>query len=719
MKFYAELVFPLPLNQKFLYEVPAVWTDSAKVGSRVLAPFHNRTLTGFIIGLKKRRPTSIFETKEILEVLDEKPVFSPSILLFAQKLSEYYYSSLGELLQAALPIGYVLKSKQEIFITGKGKKEFGENELPIEERKLLDLYKKGSYSERFVKRKTGLKNISVLLSRLEKKDLIRIEKTIRKTSHKTQILSKITPTQLEMDFSLDAELFEVSKQISSHMGEKIFSPFFLRGSSSKREPIYFDLIKKNIALKKSTLFLVPEISFTEDFTNKMKMRFGERVALIHSQMTQKQRRTEWQRIKEGDTHIVVGPRSALFAPLEGLALIIVDEEQDESYYQKENPTYDARQGAWIRAQQESAVLIYGSSTPSVERNFYANQQKFLVSLSNGEHSYRTRVVECRPNIWNIDSRVRQRILENLEQNNRTLIFFNRRGYAPFLICSHCSNIPRCHRCDIGLTYHKTEQKMICNTCGFTLPQLHRCPECGRKMIFGKRIGIEAIEEELHRFLPLAKISSFNLDAVRSKKEQKKAIERFSAGEIDILLGTQLLVHQRELPPVSLVVALFPETSLSFSDFRASQRTFQNLSQMRSFLKQEPLSEFLIQTSLSPHFSIRYAANSDYISFYDQEIKFRKMMRYPPFASMVEIILYGENLRVLAKNSRKLLSLIEELSDQVEVLGPAFAPVSKVRGMNRVQVILKSKKKKELDKILSHSLPQIKIRKSVFVYENYV
>jgi len=716
MKLYAEIVFPLPINQKFLYEVPAVWKDKAKVGSRVLVSFHNRTLTGFILRLKKRRPTSTFKTKEIIELLDENPIFSSSILMFAQKLNEYYHSSLGEVLQAALPAGYVLKSKQEIFITDKGKKALKENELSIEEKKLFNLYMKGSYSDQYVKRNTGLKNVSALRMRLKTKGFLRIEKTIRRATQKTLTSSDLVPTQLEMDFSLDAELFQSAQKISSFVGKDVFSSFFLFGSSSKRESIYFNLIKKNMALRKSTLFLVPEISLTETFKDKMKKRFGERAALIHSQMTQKQRVLEWQRIKEGDTNIVVGPRSALFAPLENLGLIIIDEEQDESYYQKENPTYDARQGGWIRARQESSLLIYGSSMPSVERYFHAEQQKYLVPLSREERPYRACIIESRPNKWNIVSLVRQRIMENLKQNNRVLIFFNRRGYAPFLICSHCSSVPRCTRCDIGLTYHKHEQKMICNYCGFTIPKFNLCPECGKRIISGKSIGIEAIEEELHSFLPQARISAFNMDAVRNKKEQGKVIKRFSDGEIDILLGTQLLVHQRDLPPVSLVIALFPETSLSLSDFRASQRTFQNLSQMTSFLKQEPQSEFLIQTSFSPHFSIRYAAESDFLSFYNKELKYRRMLKYPPFASMAEILFYGENLRVLAKNSRKFLSLIEGLSDQVEVLGPAFAPVSRVRGQNRVQVILKSKKKRELDKILSDSLPHIKIRKSVHVYE---
>ncbi|MCJ7581723.1 MAG: primosomal protein N', partial [Candidatus Aminicenantes bacterium] len=611
MKLYAEIVFPLPINQKFLYEVPDVWADKAKVGSRVLVSFHNRTLTGFILRLTKKSPISVLNIKEIIEVLDENPVFSSSILLFTQKLSDYYYSSLGELLQAALPAGYVLKSKQDVFVTENGKEALKGKELSADERTLLNLYLKRPYSEQYIRRNTGLKNISLLLNRLEKNDLIRIEKTIRKTAHKTLIPSVKTPTQLEMDFSLDAEILQASRKISSFVGSKIFSPFFLCGPSAKREPIYFNLIKKNMALKKSTLFLVPEISFTEDFTRKMKRRFGERVAIIHSQMTQKQRGNEWQRIKEGDTHIVVGPRSALFAPLEDLALIIIDEEQDESYYQKENPTYDARQGAWIRAQQESALLIYGSSTPSVERYFHAKQKKYLISLSTQKLPFSPRIVECRPNTWSIDSRVRQRILENLRLNNQALIFFNRRGYAPFIICSRCSNIPRCVRCDIGLTYHKNDQKMICRYCGFSVPKPNRCPKCGAKIIFGKSVGIEAIEEELYEFLPQVKISAFNMDSTRNKKEQTQMIDQFSSGQIDILLGTQLLMHQRDLPPVSLVVALFPETSLSLSDFGASQRTFQSLSQMTSFLKQEPQSDFLIQTTLSPHFSIQNAARSDF------------------------------------------------------------------------------------------------------------
>ena len=226
MKLYAEIVLPLPINQKFLYEIPAVWAEKTKIGSRVLVSFHNRTLTGFILNLKKRLPESVLNIKEINEVLDENPVFSSSILLFTQKLSDYYFSSLGELLQAALPAGYVLKSKQDVFVTEKGKRALREKDLNVDEHRLLNLYMKKPYSEPYIKRNTGLKNISVMLNRLEKKDLIRFEITIRKTAHKTQTPSVKTPTQLEMDFSLDAELFQASKKYPLSSDIKYFHLFY-------------------------------------------------------------------------------------------------------------------------------------------------------------------------------------------------------------------------------------------------------------------------------------------------------------------------------------------------------------------------------------------------------------------------------------------------------------------------------------------------------------
>ncbi|MGD2295225.1 MAG: primosomal protein N' [Candidatus Aminicenantes bacterium] len=716
MKLYAEIVFPLPLDQSFLYAVPEVWAEKASVGARVLSSFHNRTLTGFIVGLKKRRPSTIRRLKDIIEVLDDEPVFSSSFLKFTRELSTYFYTSWGELLQAALPSSYVLKSKPKILITEKGKQAVGGKDLAPEDKTLLNLLLKGPYSERFVSRRTGLIQVPALLKRLEKKGLVRIERDIQKKSRRRNSLKTAPPTQLEMDFSLDAQLYQVVGEIFSGINQNVFSPFFLYGPREKREAVYFSLIQKSLALAKTTLFLVPEISLTQTLREKFLKRFGEGVALIHSQMTQKQKEIEWQRIKANDVRVVVGPRSAVLAPLENLGLVIVDEEQDESYYQKESPSYDARQGARIRAVQASAVLIFGSSAPSVEGFFRAKQQNYLIPLEAESPPYRVEFFEKKSNGGLVDPRVFRKIKERLEQKSQILVFFNRRGYAPYLICSRCSSIPRCVRCDIGLTYHKRAQKLICRYCNYSVDKFDRCPACGEKIIMGKSFGIEAVEEEFRKLFPQHRIEGFNLDEVRSKQERERVVKKFWTGKIDVLIGTQLLVHRRDIPPVLTAVSLFPEAGLSLSDFRASQRTFQSLSQMMSFLKDDIQSEFLIQTSFSPHYSIRYAAERDFLSFFDLEIKSRRIMKYPPFACMVEILFYGENLRTLAKISRDFLISVRTHTHRIEILGPALASVSRVRGRNRIQVILKSGKKRNLDRLLRACLPQIKTRKSVYVYE---
>lgn len=718
MKLYAEVIFPLPLSQKFLYRIPEIWINRAKVGSRVLTLFHNRTLTGFIVGLKKRLPTARIKLKDVIEVLDEEPIFTPNFLTFTRKLSEHYYSSWGELLQAALPSSFILKSKSRVFISEKGREFKDDKSLSPEERKLLGLFKQNSYSNVYIKKKMGLKNLSSLLASLESRELISIEKEIPQIVRKKIDVPSEGPTQLEMDFSLflDKASIQATRDIFSSIGREVFSPFYLYGPVEKREAVFFNLMKEILGLKKSSLFLVPEITLTQDLSEKLMKRYGERVALIHSQMTPRQKEIEWQRIKNGEVQIVAGPRSALFSPIKNLGLVIVDEEQDESYYQKESPSYDARQGAWIRSQLESAIMVFGSSSPSIEGYYWAKKKKYLVPLRSEALSHRTQIFEYNLSKGLIDYQIKKRIQKRMERGERVLVFYNRRGYAPYLICSNCSSIPRCPRCDIALTYHKSEQKLICHYCNYTSGQFARCSLCGGKIILGRSFGIEAVEEELKKLFPKHRIASFNLDVVGTKRDQEILIQRFVEGKIDVLIGTQLLAHRKDVPKVSTVIALFPETTLALSDFRASQKAFVNLSQLMFFLDRDKPSEFLIQTSSSPHYSIRLAATLDFQTFYKRELESRRVMNYPPYACMVEIIFSGENLRSLAQSSRQFLASIKQRTSQIEVLGPALASVSRVRGQSRVQVVLKSKRKRELDEVLLDCLRQVKTRKSVYVYE---
>ncbi|UCC39133.1 MAG: primosomal protein N' [Candidatus Aminicenantes bacterium] len=716
MTLYAEITLPLPLGQTFSYLVPDSYRENVKIGTRVLVPFHKRLLTGFIVDLKKRRKTRDLKLKEILEILDENPIFSPSFLSFTKSLSDYYYSSWGELLQSSVPPSFIIKSKKRISISENGKKAIKNEDTPKEERELLGLLQKKSYSDLFLKRKFKNKNISYLLSRLETKRLIHIQSDIKKVKRRKRATSPLAQTQLEIDFSMDTQSLQIANKIIEEIGKQAFSPFFLYGSSKKRESVYFYLIKRILADGKKVLFLVPEIALTQSLREKFERKLGEKVALFHSRLSESRRELEWQRIKEGEADVVVGPRSALFSPLEDLGLIIVDEEQDDSYYQQESPSYDARNGARLRAKQEKAVLVYGSSVPSVEAFYRAKKKGYLLQLEDGKRKNMIEILDERQERRLISRRLEERIRGRLKKKEPVLIFFNRRGFASFLLCSRCNYIPRCIRCDIALTYHKREEKLICHYCDYSIARRDDCPECGSRIVQKRGVGIEAVEEELRKIFPLGRIACFDTDVVKGREVEEKILGSFQKGEIDILIGTQLLAHQSDLPQVSLVVVLHPETILALSDYRASQRTFQTLNQMMKSLLNDKKAEAVIQTALPNHFSIRCGVLQDYLSFYGQEIKFRRLMNYPPFSHIVEIVFQGENLRTVARESRGFSARIRKDAGDVEILGPALAPVARVRARSRVQVILKARKRKKLDVILKGSLGSIKLRKSILVYD---
>ncbi len=311
MTLYAEVVLSLPLDQSFSYIVPESCKKSAKIGSRVLVPLGQRMLTGFIVKLRKRRASPELKLKEIAEVLDEEPVFPPSFLSFTRKLCAYYYSSWGELLQASLPPSFILKSKTRVALSDEGRAALQGEDLSREERELLGFLRKRSYSTLFLRRKFKVKNLSHLLFRLEKKGLILVQKEITKVRKKTTAAAPLSQTQLEIDFSLDAQSRKVADQITRKMEKKAFSPFFLYGPQEKRGAVYSSLIKEILARGSRVLYLVPEITLTQTLIERFEKRLGEKVALLHSQLSERKRELEWRKIKEGEADVVVGPRSAL------------------------------------------------------------------------------------------------------------------------------------------------------------------------------------------------------------------------------------------------------------------------------------------------------------------------------------------------------------------------------------------------------------------------
>jgi primosomal protein N' (replication factor Y) len=715
MTLYAEVALPLPLDQTFYYIVPELWQEQAKVGKRILVPLGERVLTGFITNLKKKRLKKELKLKEIKEVLDERPVFSPSFLSFAHKLSRHYFSSLGEMLQASLPPSYILKSKTTVFLAEKGKEALNKEALPQEEESILTLLQKRAYTPHYLQRKFKRKSISYLLSRMSNNGYINLQREVKKPVRRRIKPIPVPQRQLEIDFSLDRNSREVSGQIVRDVEKRIFSPFLLFGPKSRREAVYFHLIKKVLERGEKVLFLVPEISMTKSLIQKFEKRLGGSVVILHSQMSERERESGWQKIRDAEAEVVVGPRSALFSPFDDLRLVIVDEEHDDSYHQRENPSYDARKGAWLRAKEEKAVLVYGSAMPSVEAFYRAKKGRYLLRLEREERENRVAIAEERDRKDILGLRIREKIKEKLNKGEQVLIFINRRGYAPLLLCSGCSYIPRCISCDIALTYHKKEEKLICHYCNYSISKIEVCPECKSKIIRMRGFGIEAVEEELRISFPQSRVASFASDETSSKREQQRIIRSFSTGKIDILAGTQLLAYQTDLPSVSLIGILYPETILALSDYRASQKTFQTINLMMSHLRDESRGEVIIQTTLPSHFSIQTAASQDYVSFYNQEIKLRRLMNYPPFSHVAAVLFQGENLRILARKSREFTALLKNKAEDVEVLGPSLAGIKRLRRVYRVQLILKSKRRKVLDEALKDSLGKVRVKKSISVF----
>ena len=717
MTVYAEVVLPLPVDRSFFYIVPENSEQRAEVGARVLVPFHRRFLTGFVIKLRVRNPSRGIELKEIERVLDDHPVFSGSFIVFSRKLSRYYYSSWGEVLQASLPPSLVAKSKTAVSLTLDAEDKMQTLSLSGLEKKVLSLLQKGPYSQVFLKRRFREKNISSLLSRLEKRGLIERTLAIPRLKSPKSIDTEIpVQTQLEIDFSLDKESRQAAEVISRTVGKQVFSPFLLQAEAEKREAVYFSVIRSSLASGKRVLFMLPEIALTHSLLERLKKKLGERASVLHSRLSASKRLWEWSRIREGKADIVVGPRSALLSPIDNLGLIIVDEQQDPSYYQRQSPVFDAGKGAWIRAKHEGLVLVYGSSFPSVEAVYRAKKKGYFLQIPSRSSQRRVNIIRGQGEKRVLSLEVLEKIRVRLQAKEPVLVFCNRRGYASFLSCSRCSYIPECVHCEIALSYHKKEKELVCHYCRYTQKHPDVCPECGSRIIRERGHGIEAIEEGLRGFFPHRRIVSFDKDAAGDRASREQILDDFLKGDVDILLGTQLLAHQYNWPRVSLVVVYRPEMALALSDYRAGQNLFHAIYHMTRFLKETEDSEMVVQTSLPDHYSILYAANFDYRGFFKREIRYRKMLDYPPFTYLAEVIFQGENLRTLAKKTRAFSSLLIQEKREVDVLGPALPPVSRIRGINRIQVVLKARRKRLLDEALGKPLTDVKAKKTVYVYE---
>jgi primosomal protein N' (replication factor Y) len=723
MNVYAEVVFPIPVPRSFSYLVPARLRETARLGTRVSAPFGRGRRTGVIVHLRTRAPSGVEALKEIEAVLDPAPVFTPRFLAFTRRLAAFHYSSWGEMLEAARPPSAEAPVRARVALTPAGRRSLERDALGAREKAVAGLLGEKAFSRVFLQRRLRDRALGSLLAGMEKKGLIEVrERATRPRPPRTGpgegATAPASAVQLPLDFAFRAEARSAGAEIKARLEKGGTSLSYLFAPDTDREAVYLDLVRTVLAGGGRALFLLPEIAASGSLRESLERKLGERAAVLHSRLTGRQKDSEWGKIGSGRASVVVGPRSALFAPVRGLGLIVADEEQDESLQQAENPAFDARQGVVFRAETEGAAAVLGSARPSVTWFHRAEAEGFLSAVPPGASPAGVRLVDMNREKPPFSRTLEDGIRRRLAAGEPVLVFLNRRGYASSLVCPRCRHVPTCPRCGIPLTFFKRENKLSCRYCRFEAPAPARCPRCRGSFLGGRDWGIEALEEEVRRRYPAARVARVDRDAAGRGGERKRVLGEASRGGVDILLGTELLAHQPDLPSASLVAILDPEAPLAWSDYRAGQRTYQGLVRMMTAARPgrtEP-AEVVIQTTLPEHHSIRFAAAGDYRGFYEAEVGFRRLMGYPPFSWMAEVLFEGREARALAAQVRGFTGLLGSAGPGVEVLGQTRSGLGRVRGLTRFQVLIRAQKKERLDAALGEAMDRTASIKAVRLFD---
>ncbi|MBU1932384.1 MAG: primosomal protein N' [Candidatus Omnitrophica bacterium] len=631
------MVVNRPVEGPFTYSIPDELRDIVKIGSCVEVSFGTKKLTGYVVGLSA--DCEIKNVKPISKVLDRSPLMDSHMLKLTRWLSEYYYSTWGEAISAAVP-GALKKSLNQ-------KKRVNRKEEDIPE------YIDGS----------GI---------------------------------HLTPTP---------EQKEALDQIKHCIDKKESRVFLLHGvTGSGKTEVYLQTIGHVLESGLSSIVLVPEISLTPQTVARFKARFGDRIAVLHSRLTGSKRASEWERIASGDPCVVVGARSAIFAPVKNLGLVVVDEEHETSYKQDDVPRYNARDVAIKRADLMGAVTILGSATPSLESFYAARKGKYrLIELSERIDSRlmpEVEIVDMREELSRtkklhiFSHSLKSWIDKDIAEGKQVILFLNRRGFSTFISCRKCGHVVTCRRCSVSLTYHFHTKKLSCHHCNYKIDPPDICPKCESSYLKYWGIGTEKVESEAHRFFPAARISRMDTDATHKRGTHEKVLSKFKDHKIDILVGTQMIAKGLDFPKVTLVGVISADTALNLPDFRSGERTFNLLTQVAGRAGRSDLGgRVIIQTYTPGHYAIQAAKTHDYNSFYGKEISFRKDLNLPPFSRIVTLNFRGRGEDRVIKVSESLRNKLERKnkSKKIEILGPAPAPVSRVKGMYRWNLFLKADK----------------------------
>ncbi len=703
MSRYAQIAVPAPLFQPLTYAVPEPLAGRMAVGVRCRVPLGRRRVTGFCVALLDRPPEDCpaGEFREVVEVADEAPLFPPSLLGFFQWLADYYCHPIGEVIREALPGGLDrvrVKRVAHVRLLPLPDPHPAVSLKPSEQR-TLDLLRELDAGRRPVPRPELCRRYASArraLPGLVAAGLVAVE-----DAEVQRDPFALAPDREDAPPELTGEQEQVLSQVLAAMDKGGFAPFLLHGvTGSGKTEVYLRAAARVLARGGQVLVLVPEIALAGQVEAHFHSRFPGRVALLHSGLPPGERFDQWRLVAAGERPVVIGARSAVFAPLARLRLVIVDEEHDPAYKQEDGLRYHARDVALVRGSREGAVVLLGTATPS------------LASFRNAERGkYRLLVMRHRiedrplPEVDVVDMRqelraaqgslplfsrcLEEAIAATLERDEQVLVFLNRRGFANFMVCRDCGTVVSCRHCQVSLTLHKGAGRLVCHYCGYHLPAATLCPACSGTGLAAVGFGTERLEEELRARFPAAAIGRLDRDSGRDRRRFQALLRRVRDREIDILVGTQMITKGHHFPGVTLVGVVWADAGLGLPDFRAGERTFQLLSQVmgRAGRGERP-GRVVVQTIRPDHYALECARRHDYNGFYSQEAALRKALGYPPFARMACLLFEGVDEAATAGAARDAGKMLQE-DGGVRVLGPAPAPLARLRGRYRWHLLLQA------------------------------
>ena len=719
MKRYARIIVDISaseVNQVYDYLLPEN-DQKYKIGHLVEIPFGNRTVRGFIIGFAQKPAVDEKKVKPVKDLVLSERLFNEKMLKLFRWLAGYYNCYLINVIKTALPAGIVsgrVSARKKKYVRAAQKQE----ELAERYRKIkTKAPKQARVLKIFINEDKAEYTVNQLV---EKANCYR--GAVYKLVH-SGVLQYIKKRERRNPFQekQDSDIKKVSltsrqQEVLARIEDGFDSQdiLLLHGvTGSGKTEVYLRVVEKLVASGQGAIILVPEIALTPVILRRFYNRFGSLVAVLHSDLSAGERFDEWYRIKQGSARIVIGARSAVFAPVADLGIIIIDEEHENTYKQETYPHYDARKVAAVRGRIAQFPLLLGSATPSLEI-YYQAKKNNIEYLSLPERVKQAempvvRIIDMReelkkgnPDIFS--GELQQAINEALGRQEQALLFLNRRGYSSFVLCRECGNVISCKYCDISLTYHAAENLLRCHYCDFQDVVPRRCPDCGSKYIREFGTGTEKIEQLASEEFPEAEIARMDVDTTSGKGAHKKILTRVENGEIDILVGTQMIAKGHDYPNIGVVGVISADTILNLPDFRSSERTFQLLTQVagRTGRGSAP-GRVYIQTYDPEHYSIEAASQHDYRDFYTREIKLRRQLEYPPFTHLVNIIIRSKKEDTVAEISILLEKFLKKyFSGEIkELLGPSPAPIKKIRGKYRWQLILKFSQKIKRRQVLDN------------------